>query len=61
MHDLIVGLHATPAQWVLALTGGGASVAGHLLSVPGGSRTLLEIVVPYHEQALAEFLGRPPD
>jgi hypothetical protein len=61
MRDLIVGLHAAPAQWVLALTGGGASVAGHLLSVPGGSRTILEIVVPYHEQALAEFLGRRPE
>jgi hypothetical protein len=60
-HDLIVKLHASPAHWALALTGGGASAAGKLLSVPGGSRTILEIVVPYHPRALAEYLGREPE
>jgi hypothetical protein len=30
------------------------------LSVPGGSRTVLEVVVPYGEQPLCEFLGRQP-
>jgi hypothetical protein len=60
-HDLIVKLHAASAQWALALTGGGASAAGELLSVPGGSRTILEIVVPYHERALADYLGHEPD
>ena len=60
-HDLIATLHARPAQWVLALTGGGASAAGELLSVPGGSRTILEIVIPYHAQAVAEFLGHQPN
>lgn len=59
-HDLIVALHAAPARWVLALTGGGTSAAGALLAVPGGSRTLVEALIPYHEQALAEFLGQPP-
>jgi hypothetical protein len=59
--NMISALHAHPARWVLAITGGGASAVGELLSVPGGSRTLLEIVVPYHEQALADFLGYRPD
>jgi hypothetical protein len=59
--QLIATLHRLPARWALAITGGGASVAGELLSVPGGSRTVLEIAVPYHEQALAEFLGSRPD
>src|SRR5262245_7200597 len=59
--DLITALHAAPVQWVLAVTGGGASAGGELLSVPGGSRTLLEFVVPYHEHALADFLGFAPD
>src|SRR4051795_7126524 len=48
-------------QYVLALTGGGTGAAAQLLNVPGGSRTLLEVIVPYHERALAEFLGRVPD
>jgi hypothetical protein len=45
---------------VLALAGGGARAAALLLDVPGASRSVLEVVVPYHEQALAEFLGRRP-
>ena len=60
LSNALTALHATPVQWVLALTGGGASVTGDLFVIPGGSRTLLEIVVPYHEQALAEFLGCRP-
>jgi hypothetical protein len=43
------------------MTGGGAQAAGMLLGVPGGSRTILEVLVPYQDQALAEFLGRQPE
>jgi hypothetical protein len=60
IRQLIVALHQAAGPYVLALTGGGASVAGHLLSVPGGSRSVLEILVPYHDRALAEFLGHSP-
>jgi hypothetical protein len=58
---LIEAVHRSPMQCVLALTGGGAGAAAMLLEVPGASRTLLEVVVPYHEQALTEFLGRRPE
>jgi hypothetical protein len=57
---LIEALHGSARKYVLAVTGGGTGAASQLLHVPGGSRTVLEIVVPYHEQALAEFLGRSP-
>jgi hypothetical protein len=53
-------LHAGPFRYVLVLNGG-ASAAGDLLSVPGGSRTVLEVHVPYGEQALEDFLGRRPE
>jgi hypothetical protein len=59
--QLIETLHGAPGRCVLALTGGGASAVGMLLSVPGGSRTVLEAVVPYDEAALADFLGRRPE
>jgi hypothetical protein len=59
--QLIESLHQAPYRYVLALTGGGAQAAGWLLSVPGGSRTVLEVIVPYHDRALAEFLGRSPE
>jgi hypothetical protein len=58
---LVAALHAAPYRYVLAVTGGGATAAGWLLSVPGGSRTVLEVLVPYDGRALAEFLGRQPE
>jgi hypothetical protein len=57
---LIETLHQAPHKCVLAVTGGGAGAAGLLLSVPGGSRTVLEVLVPYHDQSLCDFLGRRP-
>jgi hypothetical protein len=57
---LIEAIHQTGHQCVLALTGGGTTAAAQLLSVPGGSRTILEVVVPYDAAALVDFLGRRP-
>jgi hypothetical protein len=56
-HRLIERIHAAPQQAVIVVTGGGASAISALLAVPGGSRTLLEAVVPYSEAALADWLG----
>jgi hypothetical protein len=58
---LIASFHASPFRTVWALTGGGSSVAGLLLSVPGGSRSVLEMTIPYCETALADYLGWRPD
>ena len=43
---LVRALHLTPAQLVLAITGGGFGVLTDLLLVPGASGTVLEITVP---------------
>jgi hypothetical protein len=59
--QFIESLHAAPARCVLALTGGGATAAADLLTVPGASRTVLEVLVPYHEAALTDFLAHRPD
>ncbi len=58
--SLIEAIHLGPTKYVLALTGGGATAPAWLLSVPGGSRNLLEVAVPYHELALADYLGHIP-
>jgi nicotinamide mononucleotide (NMN) deamidase PncC len=58
---LIEAIHQAPFGGVLALTGGGTAAAGMLLAVPGGSRTILEVLVPYQERALVELLGRRPE
>jgi nicotinamide mononucleotide (NMN) deamidase PncC len=60
VRDLIARLHACPVKYALSATGGGAAASGWLLSVPGASRTVLEVAVPYAERALAEYLGHTP-
>ncbi len=59
--ELVSQIHAAPGQIVLAVTGGGSRAVADLLEVPGGSRTLLEAVVPYSAAALAEFLHGEPE
>lgn len=58
---LISALHQAGPRLVLAAAGGGTGVAAWLLSVPGGSRSVLEVIVPYNESSLEEFLGQRPD
>ena len=59
-HDLIRRIHASPAQAVVVVTGGSVQSISWLLTVPGASRTVLEVLVPYSERALEDFLGERP-
>ena len=58
---MIRRIHAATLRGVMVVTGGGAAAISELLSVPGGSRTLLEAVVPYSEAALTSWLGKRPE
>jgi len=57
----IAAMHASGRQAVLAITGGGTGAIAELLRVPGGSRLLLEALVPYDARALAGFLSFEPE
>src|SRR4051812_30209998 len=59
--QLIEALHRSAPKYVLTATGGGTRAAADLFSVPGGSRSILEVVVPYHQSALTDFLGSCPE
>ncbi|HVC93297.1 MAG TPA: CinA family protein [Pirellulales bacterium] len=59
--DLVRRIHATPTQFVLAVTGGGSTAISALLQVPGASRTFLEGVVPYSSASLVAWLGHAPE
>ncbi len=59
--ELIARFHQSQSQCVLAATGGGSSAIAELLVTPGGSKTVLEALIPYSAAALAEFLGRQPE
>ncbi len=59
--QLVNSIHFSGRQTVISLTGGGSQAIGKLLSVPGGSRSLIEAVVPYSMAALTEHLGGEPE
>jgi hypothetical protein len=59
--QLVRRIHDAPTRLVLAVAGGGSRAIAALLEVPGASRTLLEAVVPYCEQAMIEWLGGRPE
>jgi nicotinamide mononucleotide (NMN) deamidase PncC len=59
--EIIRQIHEAPIQAVLAVTGGGTCAISDLLSVSGGSATVLEAIVPYSAESLVRWLGRTPD
>jgi hypothetical protein len=59
--QLVQQIHDSPTRIVLAATGGGSRAIADLLELAGGSRTLLEAVVPYSAPAMVAWLGSLPD
>jgi nicotinamide mononucleotide (NMN) deamidase PncC len=59
-HALISAIHSAGQRCALAVAGGGTGVLSWLFSVPGGSRSVLEVIVPYDERSLEEFLRHRP-
>jgi len=59
--QMIGAMHGSGRQAVLAITGGGTGAIAELLRVPGGSRLLLEAIVPYAASSLRDFLGADPE
>ncbi len=58
---LVRQIHDSATRLVLSFSGGGSDTLSGLLSVPGASRTVLEAVVPYSQQALCRWLAGRPD
>ena len=53
-------LHACGTLAVIVVAGAGTQSTSWLLQVPGASRTVLEILVPYASASLVEYLGHEP-
>ncbi|XP_027364419.1 uncharacterized protein LOC113871526 isoform X4 [Abrus precatorius] len=56
----VEAVHSSPFKAVLHLAGGASQVVGWLLSVPGASNTVLEVVVPYSKMSLLQLIGKIP-
>ncbi|MDY7103117.1 MAG: hypothetical protein S0880_18195 [Actinomycetota bacterium] len=57
--ELVRRIHDSPTAAVLAITGGGVAAASDLLGMPGASRTVLELIVPYSQASLDDWVGAP--
>ncbi|MGL4551355.1 MAG: hypothetical protein ACRC33_09210 [Gemmataceae bacterium] len=60
VRTLVALLHESPAAVALVLTGGGVAAPAWLLGVPGGSRTVVEVAVPYAPEAFDAYLAASP-
>ncbi len=61
IHNLHHAASDNSYQYVAVVTGGGAQAMALLLGVPGASKSVLEVLVPYHQRSLVGFLGREPE
>ena len=61
LRNLIQAIHDSPPRAVFAAAGAGSQALADLLGVPGGSRTLLEALIPYAADSFDEFLGQTPE
>ena len=61
IRGLVERLHAAPTRAVVTVAGGGVQAIAWLLGVPGASRTVLEVSIPYASTSFAEFLGYEPE
>jgi len=55
--DLIARIHNSRCRVVMHITGGGMVAIPDLLTVPGASRTILDVTVPYSPAALAQIIA----
>lgn len=60
MDGLVHCIHASRTAATLVLAGGGTGAIPLLLRRPGGSRTVLDVAVPYGPAAVADYLGEAP-
>uniref|UniRef100_A0A804IPG3 Cytidyltransferase-like domain-containing protein n=1 Tax=Musa acuminata subsp. malaccensis TaxID=214687 RepID=A0A804IPG3_MUSAM len=51
-------IHSTPTKAVVYLSGGASQALGWLMSLPGASNTILEVVVPYSKNSMTQLLGK---
>ncbi|MBX9788241.1 MAG: hypothetical protein K2Y37_04955 [Pirellulales bacterium] len=58
---VVEAIHASGRRFVMVITGGGSGAIRELLVVPGGSRVLLEAIIPYAPEALTRWLGADPE
>ena len=57
---LIEEIHRKPEKLVMAVSGPGTQAVSWLMQVPGASKTVMEVTIPYSESAATSFVGHDP-
>ncbi|KAI0491629.1 hypothetical protein KFK09_025889 [Dendrobium nobile] len=57
---LVEAIHSSHTQAVIFLAGGASQALGWLMSVPGASNTILEVLIPYSKTSMIQLLGKIP-
>ena len=60
IQSMVADIHASPSMAAMVVAGAGGQSLAWLLSVAGTSETLLEAVVPYSWEAMADYIGWRP-
>lgn len=61
LRGIVESIHESPYMAVVIVSGGGALSLSWLLCVPGASRTILDMRVPYATSAMRQILKYSPD
>jgi hypothetical protein len=61
VRSVVKRIHRSGAGLVVFTAGGGSPAVADLLGVPGASRCVLEVRIPYSRDALADVLGHVPE
>ena len=61
IRDLVAQIHAAHTMAVIVVTGAGSQAVAWLLGVPGASRAVLEVLIPYSRRSLIGSLGHEPE
>jgi nicotinamide mononucleotide (NMN) deamidase PncC len=61
LKKLISDINNSDAKLVLTIAGAGIQAAKWLLDIPGASKTVLEIQIPYSDNSMSDVLGYMPE
>lgn len=60
LRAIIQRIHDSSTQAAIVVSGGGSRALAWLLAVPGASRTVLEVTLPYSYAAFEQYIGFTP-
>ncbi|KAL4856193.1 Zinc finger MYND domain-containing protein 10 [Chlorella vulgaris] len=60
VEETVERIHSSTVRIVVYLGGGASQAVGWLLAVPGASRTVLDMRIPYSRASMADMLGAVP-